>query len=537
MEDYREVTSAIEGRLSLRSSKAPKNEILPEDYFQSRTDRPPTVNTWLAGRGASDNSLGKSNDAKDQALKTKVTNKALHSTRDRKTGRTLSSWGVPRPPGHCSTTEAVTLTIELAEPNLYLEGFNYQHRTEHQSAVLRGVLHLHVKQKATLRELSLQFEGISETVWPESWRLRHLKKHCREDFLEHRWDFLKDERVDSGEVDRSRQSFDPGLYDFAFELPVDSSLPETIRLPMGSVQYCLRAIASQTGVPSQNATCTQTVNLIRIPCACSLELSEPRGANGFHHGLRYRFMLHGQSFPVGGQAPLSIELDPIPECSWQRITITIEEDIRYRTREGLAQREQSRCTSALMDKRARQDDLAQRAFKRISAAGERMSSTYAGSATIEKPRRSSHGSQNSLDSVCLQEKVVLQLPSCSRVHPDTAYSCMYVQHTLMITILARIAMPDDNHKHFQIRIRLPIQLLTCKLSEGNTVLPMYAESANLEALEMPPLCRCVSSSRNSVRLHDVNEEEVASSESQGQVLEIGSGQDPPAYHDESEVFS
>ena len=530
MEDYKEVTSAIEGRLSLRSSKAAKIEIAPEDYFQSRTDRPPTVNTWLAGRAASDVSQSKSDDARDQAVKTKVTNKALRPTRKRRTTTGLSSSTVPVPPRDCFTTDAVTLTIELAEPNLYLEGFNYRHRTEHQSAVLRGVLHLHVKQKVTLRELSLQFQGHSETIWPESWRLRHLKKHCRESFLEHEWDYLEDERGDSGEAEHHRQSFEPGLYDYALALPMDSSLPETIDLPMGSVKYCLKAVASQTGIPSQNATCSQIVNLIRIPCACSLELIEPCGAHGSNHGLQYSFMLHGRSFPVGGQATLGIKLVPAPECSWERITIAIEEDVRYRTRNGLALREQSRCTAPLMDKRAKQEDLALRAFRRISAAGERMSSTYAGSATIDKPRRSSHGSQDSMESICLQEKAVLQLPSCSRVHPDTAYSCMYVQHTLVITILARITMLDDNHKHFQIRVRLPIQLLTCKLSEGNTVLPVYAESPDFEGLEMPPLCRCVSSSRDSFRLHDVDEETPEASGTHGRLLNIGCEQDPPAYH-------
>ena len=530
MEDYKEVTSATEGRLSLRSSKALRVEIPPEDYFQSRTDRPPTVNTWLAGRAASDASQSKSDDAKDEALKDKVTNKALRPTRKRRTTTGRSSADASGPPRDCLTTDAVTLTIDLAEPNLYLEGFSFQHRSEHQSAVLRGVLHLQVKQKVTLRELSLCFEGTSLTIWPEAWRLRHIKKNCRESVVVHNWDYLEDERVVPTDADRVRQSFDPGLYDFAFELPLDSSLPETIDLPMGSVEYCLRAIASQTGFPSQNATCTQVVNLIRVPCGCSLELIEPCGAHGSNHGLQYSFMLHGRSFPVGGQATLGITLVPAPECSWERITIAVEEDVRYRTRDGLAQREQSRCTAALMDKRAKQDDLAQRAFRRISAAGERMSSTYAGSATIDKPRRSSHGSQDSMDSICLQEKVVLQLPSCSRIQPDTAYSCMYVQHTLVITILARITMPDDGHKRFQIRVRLPIQLLTCKLSEGNTVLPIYAESPDLQGLEVAPLCRCVSSSRNSVRLDDVDEETPAASGSHRRSLNIRSDQDPPAYH-------
>ena len=531
MEDYREVTSAIEGRLCLRSSKAPKHEILSEDYFQSRTDRPPTVNSWLSGRAMPDISLGKSNDRKEAPNKGRSNSIASDRHHERKRGITLPSLRATGPAVDYSTNDAASLTIELAEPNLYLEGFNYQHCTEHRSTVLRGVLRLQVKQKAAFHDLSLRFEGISETIWPESWRLRHVKKKCRESFVHHDWNFL-DRDDETAENERLGQSFDLGTYDYPFELPLDSSLPETIDLPMGGVYYTLTATASPS-VSSQTSAFARKVNLVRIPCSCSLELTEPCGATGFQHGLRYNFMLHGQSFPVGGQVPLGIRLVPTTDCSWQRLTITIEEDIRYRTRDGFAQREQSRVKATLLDKRAKQDDFAQRALRRISAAGESMSSTYAGSATIEKGRRSSHGSQDPVDAECLREKAVLQLPSCSRVHPDTAYSCLYVQHTLVITILARISMPDDSYKHFQIRVRLPIQLLTCKLSEGNTVLPEYAESADTSGLdEAPRLCRCVSSSNHSERLEEVNEDDVAAGCELEQAPATSTTLRPPSYHDD-----
>ena len=438
MDDYKEVTSAIEGRLSLRSGKASKREVSDEDYFQSRVDRPPTVNSWLSGKAISDFSLGKSNEAKDQLLGASASSKAPRPERERKSKKALSSTRTPGDANSASTTEAVSLTIELAQPNLYLEGFTYQHCTEHRSAVLRGVLHLKVRRKATLRELSLRFDGTSETVWPESWRLRHLKKHLRETIINHEWNFLETDVEATNGKKATGQSFEPGTYDYPFELPLDSSLPESIELPMGAVYYSLTATALQTGHVIQTGPQAQRVNLIRIPCTCSLEMIEPCGATGLQHGLRYSFMLHGQSFPVGGQVPLGIRLVPAPECSWQRITITIEEDTRYRTRDGLAQREQSRCKAILLDKRTKQDDLAQRAFRRISAAGERMSTTYAGSATIEKPRRGSHNSQESLDAMCLQEKVVLQLPSCSKLQADTAYSCIYVRHTLVVSGCAQI---------------------------------------------------------------------------------------------------
>ena len=64
-----------------------------------------------------------------------------------------------------------------------------------------------------------------------------------------------------------------------------------------------------------------------------------------------------------------------------------------------------------------------------------------------------------------------------------------------ITIAAHIEMADDSYKPFEIRLRLPIQILTCKICEGNASLPEYTENAAEFALEEPTgLCRCVSAS-------------------------------------------
>ena len=102
-----------------------------------------------------------------------------------------------------------------------------------------------------------------------------------------------------------------------------------------------------------------------------------------------------------------------------------------------------------------------------------------------------------------------------------------------ITILARIGMPDDNHKHFQIRIRLPIQLLTCKMSEGNTVLPEYAEAPDVLGLdESPTLCRCVSSSRDSCTIQEIDEQDDEGEPSQLRAPDANPSPDPPAYPEE-----
>jgi Arrestin (or S-antigen), C-terminal domain/Arrestin (or S-antigen), N-terminal domain len=528
MDDYKEVTTALEGRLSLKSTKGLKRESTAEDYFETRPETRATVNSWLSGRMVTDYTADKSDDVKDPGRPNSIPGTGFRSVRRPGNEIVSTKANVPQVSKTTSADDAFSVTVKLAEPNLYLEGYDFQHRSVHRSAVLRGLLRLHVKSKVVLDRLSLNFEGISETVWPESWRLRHLKKHTRESITSHTWNFLQNDQLATSDAPPTQRSFEPGYYNYNFELPLDSSLPETIELPLGAVYYLLTATASEAGRLTQSSTHTQTVNLIRIPCACSLETVEPCGATGFHHGLRYSFMMHAQSFSVGGQVPLSIRLVPQPDCSWQRISISIEEDVRYRTRDGLAQREQSRCMATLLDKRDKQDDLAQRALRRISAAGESMTSTYAGTARIEKPRRPSLRSQDEDGS--LREKFVLQLPSCSRLQPDTAYSCLYIRHNLVITVLARIGLEENNHKHFQIRIRLPIQLLTCKLSEGTTRLPEYAEDA-ISVRPKDQLCRCTSKSKDSDSLQEVDEQEDDEAANGNQSLALVYSQEPPAYRD------
>jgi Arrestin (or S-antigen), N-terminal domain len=428
MDNYKGVTTALEGRLFLRPGKPTKCENRPEEFFQSRTEIRPTVNSWLSGRAMSGYSAEKEESVKSHGQSPKISTAFPRPSWKRGEPKRLPKQNITEPPQGFSPNNRFVVTITLAEPNLYVEGFNFDHCEAHRSAVLRGTVHLKVLQRTVLRDLKLDFEGLSETRWPESWRLRHLKKNYREVFTTYPWRFINPENLAS-----YSQAFDAGAYEYHFELPLDSALPETIELPLGSVRYSLKATVTQTGQALQSATCSMPVNILRIPCGCSLELVEPCGATGLQHGLQYSLMLHAQSFPVGGQVPLSMKLIPVADCSWERISISIEEHIKYRTRDGLAQREQSQSKASLLDRRARQDDLARRAFKTISAAGDSMSSFYAGAADIKNPRQGSHGSSDSSDVGKLQEKFMLQLPTCSQLHPDTSYSCLLVQHCLVVS--------------------------------------------------------------------------------------------------------
>ena len=509
MEDYKQVTSSLEGRLLLLSGKARRPSENFEDFFQPRPETQAIVNSWLSLKANSLAGLSNSSSGPEKTVDEKGPQNSSLSGTSRRLEKGVDRMTAPEARQTTSANQkAFKLTIELAEPVLHLEGFDASHSRAHRSTVLRGLLRLDVQQKTTLKGLSLGFRGTSKTEWPESWRLRKLKKVCEETILTHSWDFVGDKKIPVNKKAVKEKAFDPGVYTMNFELPLESSLPETIDLPLGAVSYTLAATATSE-VGSNSATCTQEVTLIRIPCACSLELVEPYGVHGSQHGLRYSFGLFSKSVAIGGRVPLSMRLASIPEVSWERITISIIEDVQYGTRDGIAQREQSRTKGVILEKRATiaQDPITQRTVRRISTTGEKLRHAHAAAVDIEKPPR--RGSTASSEpEVNLLEKVMLNIPTCSVLQADTAYSCIYVRHHLVITILSRIDLDETTHRNFEVQIKMPIQILTCKLNKGNTTLPEYsAQPIGSKVLEQPPGCGCEASSKRIIEMPELEEDD------------------------------
>jgi hypothetical protein len=61
----------------------------------------------------------------------------------------------------------VSVSIALAEPMLYLQGFEGRDATDRTTTMLRGSLHLRVSKSAKIKAVTLKFRGRAETDWPE----------------------------------------------------------------------------------------------------------------------------------------------------------------------------------------------------------------------------------------------------------------------------------------------------------------------------------------------------------------------------------
>jgi hypothetical protein len=68
----------------------------------------------------------------------------------------------------------VNVSINLAEPALFLQGFEQNDMASGNTAMLRGTLHLRVVKAAKIKAVTLKFKGRATTKWPEGDFLRML---------------------------------------------------------------------------------------------------------------------------------------------------------------------------------------------------------------------------------------------------------------------------------------------------------------------------------------------------------------------------
>ena len=433
--DYKQITSSLEGRLCLSTKKNGTATQLdePQDYFQSRPEALHTVTVHPSCTTTFPFSSSISTLSSSSVDSQNIEASPQQPNQPAKDQHIIPLEHRPTP----SRTDDLALSIELAEPTIFLHGYDVLESASHHPAVIRGVVRLKVFKHVALRTLNLVLRGTSESIWPEAWRVRRLKRIYKEQLLLHEWDFLHQAGTISPCV--PARDLDPGVHEFPFDFPIDSTVPESIKLPLGGTCYSMTACATQTGTSSRPQSVSRMINLVRVPSAGSLEQVEPYGAHGFQDGIRYRIMLHGKSFRVGSQVPLSVHIKPQADRSWLRLRISLLEEVHYQTRDGLAQRHQCGTKATLLERLAEspKSSIARSSLRCISTAGESMITSYAGSAIIEKPRpqsaeRQTSQSEHEAESRDLREKLVFQLPNCSQIHADTAYSCLYVRHILVV---------------------------------------------------------------------------------------------------------
>jgi hypothetical protein len=71
----------------------------------------------------------------------------------------------------------ISVGITLAEPVLFLQGFEQSAHSERSTAMLRGSLRLTITKPSKLKAITLKFRGRAITKWPEGGLISEARRH------------------------------------------------------------------------------------------------------------------------------------------------------------------------------------------------------------------------------------------------------------------------------------------------------------------------------------------------------------------------
>ncbi|KAL6709198.1 hypothetical protein ACN47E_002014 [Coniothyrium glycines] len=460
----------------------------------------------------------------------------------------------------------VSVNISLTEPVLFLRGFEQAENSERSTAMLRGSLVLKVSKPSKLKAITLKFRGKATTKWPEGIPPRKVDFEEVDTLMSHTWPFFNSQfpnaetgtgadRVDlykstgglgsspnssssnltskdakrlSLQVNQSRsfgrgetpsggpsvaqkgyRTFNAGEYMYNFELPLDSHLPETIDVDLGSVKYELEAIVERAGAFRTNLVGTKEVTLIRAPSEGSLEQVEPIAiSRSWEDQLHYDIVISGKSFPLGAQVPIAFKLTPLAKVQCHRIKVFVTENIEYFCNNKRVHRMEPVRKVQLFEKRADAPPTSTfpgSTMRIVSGGGvsydQRAAASRGEEVQVQDPTNLLGDLGGDANVGPTEMEFNVQLPSChnlkdkdkqSRLHFDTTYQNIQVHH--WIKLVMRLSKPDANdptkRRHFEISIDSPFHILSCQATQANTALPAYSSPEPAIGRALIPDCGC-----------------------------------------------
>lgn len=299
---------------------------------------------------------------------------------------------------------------------------------------------------------------------------------------------------------RGYKLFEEGEYHYNFEMPIDSTMPETFKTHAGEarVRYDLEAIVERAGAFRPNLWGQVEVPVVRALPESSLENVEPIAIiRNWESKLRYEIMVSGKSFAMGSRVPIGFKFTPLDKVAVQRIRIFVTEEYTlYSSNRAIKQR-QERKRILLMEKKAgcRSSSVYPGSTVRvITGGGLPVDQQMQDQGQADEESSSSEfitngtnllgdlqGETDNMGCGPTEMEFHMQLPICQmmhkkppseQIHTDTHTPMIEVSHT--IRIVMRLSTPGPNkRRHFEISIESPFHIRSCLTSTSNTSLPAY----------------------------------------------------------------
>ncbi|GAA5969490.1 hypothetical protein JCM11641_008132 [Rhodosporidiobolus odoratus] len=126
------------------------------------------------------------------------------------------------------------------------------------------------------------------------------------------------------------KEFKAGTYTFPISISVPASLPPSLSCEFGNVTYTLKATVHRAGALTTNLTASTEVTLVSTPSEEDTEENESIVVERYWETqCKYHVAISGKSFPIGGQIPISIRLNPLAKIKLYRVTAQLEQKTSY----------------------------------------------------------------------------------------------------------------------------------------------------------------------------------------------------------------
>lgn len=244
---------------------------------------------------------------------------------------------------------------------------------------------------------------------------------------------------------RNYRILEPGNYVYDFELPLDSRLPESIKIGFGRVKYELVAIIARAGAFRADLVGSKEVTLIRTPAEGSLEQFQPLAINRkWKDELHVEIIVSSKSIPLDAQIPISCTLTTQATIQFHWMKVFVTEHTEYFCSDKLVHRVEPVRKILICEKWG--DILPTSAF---SGSPERSvpamartfdQSTAASKVPTEVPIDILGYLGGGASNPVTEMEVLAQLSSCSnmkdhksaRFHSDTTYRNIRIHHWIKV---------------------------------------------------------------------------------------------------------
>ncbi|ORX92227.1 hypothetical protein K493DRAFT_377262 [Basidiobolus meristosporus CBS 931.73] len=196
--------------------------------------------------------------------------------------------------------------------------------TESGGVVLEGKVAIYILEETKVKSLSLKLTGKAKASWKcsKSYNGKTHVRHAKREIIKIVKPLLP--------LRSEPHILSPGKHEFVFEFPIEGSLPETVHVKNGCIQYTLKAIADRP-FPKRKSTHRREIQIVRTSFPGSVSHLQPINVHDvWNDNIPYEISLPVKSFGLGDIIPVTIKLFPeVKDVAFKSISCHLKECVTY----------------------------------------------------------------------------------------------------------------------------------------------------------------------------------------------------------------